>query len=65
MTARRRPPSHQDGIVEGWPRSKRESVARWARPWIALSQRVVVPIGLIALCLAIYLARHEIGAILR
>jgi len=54
-------PARQDDVVEGWPRSKRESVARWARPWMELLQRAVGPIGLIALCVAIYLARHEIA----
>jgi len=55
----------QDDVVEGWPRSKRESVTRWVRPWMELSQRAALPIGLIALCIAIYLVRHEISNILR
>lgn len=57
--------SRQDDVVEGWPRSKREKMARWARPWIALAQRAIVPLGLIALCIAIYLVRHDISSILR
>lgn len=55
----------EDDIVAGWPRGKRESAARWVRPWMAISQKAVVPIGLIALCVALYLARHEISNILR
>lgn len=57
--------ARQDDVAGGWPRSKRESVARWVRPWMELSQRAAVPIGLIALCVAIYLARHEISNVLR
>jgi len=57
--------SREDEIVEGLPRSKRESLGRWTRPLIAVSQRVVVPIGLIALVIAIYVARDEISNILR
>lgn len=60
-----REPSRRDEVVEGWPRSKRERLARWAGPWIAFSQKAVVPIGLIALSIAVYAARHEIGNILR
>lgn len=58
-------PSRQDEVVDGWPRSRRESLARGVRPLIAFSHKAVVPIGLIALVIAIYVARDEISNILR
>lgn len=54
-----------DEMVDGWPRARREALAQWAARWIRFAQILFVPLGLIALAIALYLHKDAITALLR